>query len=42
VATDEASASGWFLLEELTALDIHPTQWRQLNHYLHETYPHID
>jgi len=41
-ANDEASAVGWFLPEQLTELDIHPTQWRQLDHYLRGTYPHID
>ncbi len=41
-ANDEASEVGWFLPDQLKSIDIHPTQWRQLNHYLHGTYPHID
>lgn len=39
---DEASEVGWVDLGGLGALDIHPTQWRQLNHYLDRTYPHVD
>lgn len=39
---DEASDVAWFTLGELRALDIHPSQWRQLQDYLHGTYPHFD
>lgn len=41
-ANDEASDVGWFLPDQLKDVDIHPTQWRQLDHYLHGTHPHID
>lgn len=41
-ANDEASDVRWFTPAELRTLDIHPTQWRQLNDYLNGTYPHID
>ncbi len=41
-ANDEASDVGWFAPDELGALDIHPTQWRQLRHWLARTWPHID
>jgi 8-oxo-dGTP pyrophosphatase MutT (NUDIX family) len=41
-ANDEASAAGWFTIAELGGLDIHPTQWRQLNDWIDGTYPHID
>jgi 8-oxo-dGTP pyrophosphatase MutT (NUDIX family) len=41
-ANDEASEVGWFDPGQLTSIDIHPTQWRQLDHYLQGTYPHID
>jgi len=41
-ANDEASDVGWFTPDELGALDIHPTQWRQLRHWLARTWPHID
>lgn len=39
---DEASDVAWILPGDLQALDIHPTQWRQINHYLDGTYPHVD
>lgn len=39
---EEASEAGWFALEELDRLDIHPTQWRQLRDYLERSWPHID
>ena len=39
---DEASGVGWVEPGDLGTLDIHPTQWRQLNHYLDHTYPHVD
>jgi 8-oxo-dGTP pyrophosphatase MutT (NUDIX family) len=39
---DEASDVGWVAPGDLRSLDIHPTQWRQLNHYLDRTYPHVD
>jgi 8-oxo-dGTP pyrophosphatase MutT (NUDIX family) len=41
-ANDEASDVGWFHAEDLRSIDIHPTQMRQLNHYLQKTFPHID
>jgi 8-oxo-dGTP pyrophosphatase MutT (NUDIX family) len=41
-ANDEASDVAWVSREDLTSLDIHPTQWRQLRHYLERTYPHVD
>jgi 8-oxo-dGTP pyrophosphatase MutT (NUDIX family) len=41
-ANDEASAVDWFTPDQLAELDIHPTQRRQLDHYLHGTYPHVD
>jgi 8-oxo-dGTP pyrophosphatase MutT (NUDIX family) len=41
-ANDEASAAGWFAPGELAALDIHPTQRRQLRDWLDGTYPHVD
>ena len=39
---DEASDVAWVPPKELAGLDIHPTQWRQLRHYLDSAYPHID
>lgn len=39
---DEASEVGWFNPAELDGLDIHPTMRRQIDHYLNNTYPHID
>jgi 8-oxo-dGTP pyrophosphatase MutT (NUDIX family) len=41
-ANDEASDVAWFTPGELKALDIHPTQWRQLRDWLDGTYPHVD
>lgn len=41
-ANDEASAAGWFTPDRLEALDIHPTQWRQLRLYLDQAWPHVD
>jgi 8-oxo-dGTP pyrophosphatase MutT (NUDIX family) len=41
-ANDEASDVGWFAAEDLEALDIHPTQWRQLRDWLDDAYPHVD
>ena len=41
-ANDEASDVGWFASGELSALDIHPTQWRQLGDYLNKSWPHVD
>ncbi|MFF3437417.1 NUDIX domain-containing protein [Streptosporangium sp. NPDC002721] len=41
-ANDEASDVRWVAPEDLRSLDIHPTQWRQLNDYLNGAYPHID
>jgi 8-oxo-dGTP pyrophosphatase MutT (NUDIX family) len=39
---DEASDVRWAAPGELSELDIHPTQWRQLNCYFDGAYPHID
>lgn len=39
---DEASDVRWVASDDLRSLDIHPTQWRQLNCYLSGSYPHID
>jgi 8-oxo-dGTP pyrophosphatase MutT (NUDIX family) len=41
-SNDEASDVGWFTPDHLGALDIHPTQWRQLRDWLARTWPHID
>lgn len=41
-ANDEASDAGWFMERDLAALDIHPTQQRQLDHYYQKVYPHFD
>jgi 8-oxo-dGTP pyrophosphatase MutT (NUDIX family) len=41
-ANDEASDVRWIAPDELAALNIHPSQWRQLNDYLYEAYPHVD
>jgi 8-oxo-dGTP pyrophosphatase MutT (NUDIX family) len=41
-ANDEASDAGWFTPDEMGALDIHPTQWRQLRDWLARTWPHVD
>lgn len=41
-ANDEASDVGWFSPGELDALDIHPTQWRQLRDWLAQTGPRVD
>jgi 8-oxo-dGTP pyrophosphatase MutT (NUDIX family) len=41
-ANDEASDVGWFNPGELDALDIHPTQWRQLRDWLAQTGPRVD
>jgi 8-oxo-dGTP pyrophosphatase MutT (NUDIX family) len=38
----EASDVRWVAPEDMRRLDIHPTQWRQLGHYLNQTYPHVD
>jgi 8-oxo-dGTP pyrophosphatase MutT (NUDIX family) len=39
---DEASEVRWVTPDDLRDLDIHPTQWRQLNHFLDRTYPFFD
>lgn len=39
---EEASGVGWFAPAELGALDIHPTQRRQLRDWLEGTHPHLD
>jgi 8-oxo-dGTP pyrophosphatase MutT (NUDIX family) len=41
-ANDEASDVRWVAPDDLPQLDIHPTQWRQLRHYLNGDYPHVD
>ncbi len=41
-ANDEASDVRWVEPEALRTLDIHPTQWRQLNDYLAGAGPHVD
>jgi 8-oxo-dGTP pyrophosphatase MutT (NUDIX family) len=41
-ANDEASDVRWVEPGELHTLDIHPTQWRQLNDYLEQRHPHAD
>lgn len=41
-ANDEASDVRWFAPSDLDALDIHPTQLRQLGHWLTGTHPHFD
>jgi 8-oxo-dGTP pyrophosphatase MutT (NUDIX family) len=41
-ANDEASDVAWVHPDDLHGLDIHPTQLRQLDHYLRGTFPHID
>jgi 8-oxo-dGTP pyrophosphatase MutT (NUDIX family) len=42
LANDEASEVRWVAPEALPGLDIHPTQWRQLNDYLNGDHPHVD
>ncbi len=39
---DEASDVAWVTPGDLGALDIHPTQWRQLRDWLNGTSPHVD
>jgi 8-oxo-dGTP pyrophosphatase MutT (NUDIX family) len=39
---DEASDVRWVAPDDLDELNIHPTQWRQLNHYLNGAYPYFD
>ncbi|WP_043624799.1 NUDIX domain-containing protein [Nonomuraea candida] len=41
-ANDEASDVRWVEPAELPTLDIHPTQWRQLNDYLERKHPRVD
>ncbi|MFK4040540.1 NUDIX hydrolase [Nonomuraea wenchangensis] len=41
-ANDEASDVRWVEPGELRTLDIHPTQWRQLDDYLERRHPHVD
>ncbi|WP_084960044.1 NUDIX hydrolase [Thermoactinospora rubra] len=41
-ANDEASDVRWVAPADLAELDIHPTQWRQLNDYLNGAFPHVD
>jgi 8-oxo-dGTP pyrophosphatase MutT (NUDIX family) len=42
LVNDEASEVTWATPGELPEMDIHPTQWRQLNHYIDGTYPFFD
>jgi len=39
---DEASDVRWVAPGDLEALDIHPTQWRQLRDWLAQSWPHVD
>ena len=39
---DEASDVRWVEAGDLEALDIHPTQWRQLRDWLTRAWPHVD
>jgi 8-oxo-dGTP pyrophosphatase MutT (NUDIX family) len=39
---DEASDVRWVAPGDLEALDIHPTQWRQLRDWLTRAWPHVD
>lgn len=39
---NEASDVRWVAPDDLAALNIHETQWRQLRDYLAGTFPHID
>ena len=39
---DEASDVRWVAPGDLEALDIHPTQWRQLRDWLTQSWPHLD
>jgi 8-oxo-dGTP pyrophosphatase MutT (NUDIX family) len=39
---EEASAVGWFTLEEIGALDVHRSMRRQIADYVSGTMPHID
>jgi 8-oxo-dGTP pyrophosphatase MutT (NUDIX family) len=39
---DEASDVRWVAPGDLEALDIHPTQWRQLRDWLTQSWPHVD
>jgi 8-oxo-dGTP pyrophosphatase MutT (NUDIX family) len=39
---EEASDVAWVTPGDLGALDIHPTQWRQLRDWLNGTGPHVD
>ena len=39
---DEAIDVRWVRWDSLDELDIHPTQRRQINHYMTREYPHID
>jgi 8-oxo-dGTP pyrophosphatase MutT (NUDIX family) len=41
-ANAEASDVRWVPSDGLSALDIHPTQWRQLRDYLSHNFPHVD
>lgn len=41
-ANDEASDVRWVAPENLSDLDIHPTQWRQLRDYLEGRHSHVD
>lgn len=41
-ANDEASDVAWVAPGDLSTLDIHPTQRRQLRDYLDRSFPHVD
>lgn len=39
---DQASDVAWIAPGDLPALDIHPSQWRQIHDYLNQSWPHVD
>jgi 8-oxo-dGTP pyrophosphatase MutT (NUDIX family) len=41
-ANEEASDVRWVRPQDFDDLNIHPTIRRQIDHYLHQQYPHID
>jgi 8-oxo-dGTP pyrophosphatase MutT (NUDIX family) len=42
LANEEASDVAWMPPGDLSGLDIHPTQWRQISCYLSGAGPHVD
>jgi ADP-ribose pyrophosphatase YjhB (NUDIX family) len=42
IFSDPGHIVAWVPPGELGELDIHLTQWRQINHFLSGTYPHAD